>query len=163
MINVHTEIQVCLKPMLQVRKLALSFELLKLESFTPDEKTLAFQHNAQVLLDTCATHSIGGGSSSTLLAQTVDWELCRVFPEDLSRGLPPEKPLGHTIPLMDDSKLMFWPLYWLSSSNNDEVRKQITSLLDKGWIQSSFLSFGAPILFVQKKDGSLHVCRLSST
>ena len=81
-----------------------------------------------------------------------------VFPEDLPRGLPPERPLGHTIPLIDDAKPTFRPLYRLSPSEHDEVRKQITDLLDKGWIQPSSSPFGAPILFVQKKDGSLRMC-----
>ena len=39
-----------------------------------------------------------------------------------------------------------------------EVRKQLGEYLEKGWIRPSSSSFGAPVLFVRKKDGSLRMC-----
>ena len=46
----------------------------------------------------------------------------------------------------------------MSFSENDEVKKQLTDLLSKGFIRPSGSPFGAPILFVRKKDGSLRLC-----
>ena len=39
-----------------------------------------------------------------------------------------------------------------------EVRKQLADYLEKGWIRPSSSSFGAPVIFVRKKDGSLRMC-----
>jgi len=39
-----------------------------------------------------------------------------------------------------------------------ELKTQLQELLDEGLIQPSVLPWGAPVLFVQKKDGSLRLC-----
>ena len=39
-----------------------------------------------------------------------------------------------------------------------EVKRQIEELLQKGWIEDSQSPYGASILFVGKKDGSLRMC-----
>ncbi|KAJ9523909.1 hypothetical protein QJQ45_022343 [Haematococcus lacustris] len=47
---------------------------------------------------------------------------------------------------------------WLSPREEAEVKKQVAELLAKGLIEPSSSPYGAPILFVQKKDGSLRMC-----
>ncbi|CAN6447612.1 unnamed protein product [Victoria cruziana] len=39
-----------------------------------------------------------------------------------------------------------------------ELKKQIQELMDKGFIQPSMSSWGAPVLFVKKKDGTMRLC-----
>jgi hypothetical protein len=39
-----------------------------------------------------------------------------------------------------------------------ELKQQIEELLEKGFIQPSSSSWGAPFLFVDKKDGSIRMC-----
>ena len=39
-----------------------------------------------------------------------------------------------------------------------ELRKQLTDLLDAGFIQPSKAPYGAPVLFQKKQDGSLRMC-----
>jgi hypothetical protein len=39
-----------------------------------------------------------------------------------------------------------------------ELKVQLQELLDKGFIQPSNSPWGAPVLFVKKKDGTLHLC-----
>ena len=39
-----------------------------------------------------------------------------------------------------------------------ELKTQLQELLDKGLIQPSVSPWGAPVLFVKKKDGSLRLC-----
>jgi hypothetical protein len=74
-------------------------------------------------------------------------------------GLPPERPVGHTIPLLPGShKPPSRPLYRLSPMEMEEVRSQVQELLAKGLIEPSQSPYGAPILFVKKKDGSLRMC-----
>ena len=76
----------------------------------------------------------------------------------MPKGLPPSRQTGHTIELVENAKPTFRPLYRLSPFEHEEVRKQVAELLDKGWIEPSSSPFGAPILFVQKKDKSLRMC-----
>ncbi|XP_070002437.1 uncharacterized protein [Nicotiana sylvestris] len=40
----------------------------------------------------------------------------------------------------------------------NELKEQLQEFLDKGFIRSSVLSWGAPVLFVKKRDGSMHMC-----
>jgi hypothetical protein len=81
-----------------------------------------------------------------------------VFPKELPSGLPPDRGVGHTIPLVEGAKPPFRGIYRLSPLELEEVKTQVTSLLAKGWIEPSKSPFGAPVLFVQKKDGSLRMC-----
>ena len=76
---------------------------------------------------------------------------------DLPDGLPPDRGVQHTIELMEN-KTPFKHPYRLSPLELAEAKKQIAELLAKGFIQPSQSPFGAPILFVQKKDGSLRMC-----
>ena len=39
-----------------------------------------------------------------------------------------------------------------------ELKKQLQELLDKGYIRPSVSPWGAPVLFVRKKDGTLRLC-----
>ena len=81
-----------------------------------------------------------------------------VFPNELPSGLPPDRGLGHTIPLETGHKPPFRPLYRLSPLEQQEVKKQVEDMLAKGWIEPSKSPYGAPVLFVQKKDGTLRMC-----
>src|SRR5690349_21633697 len=40
----------------------------------------------------------------------------------------------------------------------DELKKQLTELIAKGFIRSSISPFGTPMLFVHKKEGILRLC-----
>ncbi|XP_057543993.1 uncharacterized protein LOC130823391 [Amaranthus tricolor] len=40
----------------------------------------------------------------------------------------------------------------------EELKSQLEELLDKGYVQPSVSPWGAPVLFVRKKDGSLRLC-----
>lgn len=85
-------------------------------------------------------------------------EFCDVFPSELPAGLPPDRNIGHTIPLIPGAKPTSRPLYRLSKLEMDEVRKQVKELLAKGLIEPSKSPYGAPITFALKKDGTLRMC-----
>ena len=46
----------------------------------------------------------------------------------------------------------------MALANLKELKEQLKVLLDKGFIRPSISPWGAPILFVKKKDGSLRMC-----
>jgi hypothetical protein len=72
-------------------------------------------------------------------------------------GLPPERGVTHAIPLPPGTPPVFRPMYRMSHTEVETVRKQVAELLDKGYISPSTSPYGAPVLFVAKKDGSLRM------
>ena len=81
-----------------------------------------------------------------------------VFSDSLPERLPPDRGIGHAIPLEPDSRPAFRPMYRLSQLKLKEVQATVTDLLSKGLIEPSSSPYGAPILFVGKNDGSLRMC-----
>lgn len=88
--------------------------------------------------------------------------LVNEFPDcfkDIPPGLPPDRPgVAHTIPLTPDAKPIFRPSYRLSPVEKREVERQIQEALANGWIEPSDSPWGSPILFAQKKGGTLRMC-----
>jgi hypothetical protein len=77
----------------------------------------------------------------------------------LQPGLPPERPgVDHKIELIPGSSPPFRPTYRMSPVELEELKKQISNYLDMGFIRPSLSPYGAPILFVRKKDGTLRMC-----
>ena len=81
-----------------------------------------------------------------------------VFPDDLPSGLPPARAVDHRIHVEPGAVPPNQPTYRMSYAELDEVKKQLTELLEKKFIQPSQSPYGAPMLFVKKKDGSMCMC-----
>ncbi|GJZ58671.1 putative reverse transcriptase domain-containing protein [Tanacetum coccineum] len=77
-----------------------------------------------------------------------------VFPEDLS-GLPLTRQVEFQIDLIPGAAPVARAPYRLAPSEMKELPEQLKELSNKGFIRSSSSPWGAPILFVKKKDGSL--------
>jgi len=80
-----------------------------------------------------------------------------VFPEELP-GLPPQRQVEFRIDLVPGAAPIARSPYRLAPSEMQELSQQLQELLDKGFIRPSFSPWGAPVLFVKKKDGSLRMC-----
>ncbi|GJZ50098.1 putative nucleotidyltransferase, ribonuclease H [Tanacetum coccineum] len=80
-----------------------------------------------------------------------------VFPEDLS-GLPPQRKVEFRIDLVPGATPVAKSPYRLAPSEMQELSGQLQELQDKGFIRPSHSPWGAPVLFVKKKDGSFHMC-----
>nr|GEW64485.1 putative reverse transcriptase domain-containing protein [Tanacetum cinerariifolium] len=80
-----------------------------------------------------------------------------VFPEDLS-GLPPTRPAEFQIDLVPGAAPVARAPYRLAPFEMKELAEQLKELSDKGFIRPSSSPWGAPILFVKKKDGSFRMC-----
>ena len=76
----------------------------------------------------------------------------------LPKGLPPQRAVDHHIELIPGSQPPYGPVYRMSPLELEEVRKQLTELLEMEFIQASKSAFAAPILFVRKKNGKLRMC-----
>ena len=79
-----------------------------------------------------------------------------VFPEDLS-GFPPDRAIEFVIQLDQGTEPISIPSYRMAPIELKELKAQFEELLSKGFIRPSTSSWGAPVLFVKKKDGSLRL------
>nr|GEX28621.1 putative reverse transcriptase domain-containing protein [Tanacetum cinerariifolium] len=84
-------------------------------------------------------------------------DFLEVFPEDLL-GLPPTRQVEFQINLVPCAAPMVQALYRLALSELQELSTQLQELSDKGFIRLSSSPWGAPVLFVKKKDGSFQMC-----
>ncbi|GJZ66834.1 putative reverse transcriptase domain-containing protein [Tanacetum coccineum] len=80
-----------------------------------------------------------------------------VFPEDLS-GLPLTRQVEFQIDLIPGTAPVARAPYRLAPSEKKELSEQLKELSDKGFIRPSSSPWGAPVLFVKKKDGSFRMC-----
>ncbi|GJT09898.1 putative reverse transcriptase domain-containing protein [Tanacetum coccineum] len=80
-----------------------------------------------------------------------------VFPEDLP-GLPPVRQVEFQIDLIPGAAPVARTPYRLAPSEMQELSNQLQELTDRGFIQPSTSPWGAPVLFVKKKDGSFRMC-----
>ncbi|GJV39016.1 hypothetical protein Tco_1417456 [Tanacetum coccineum] len=84
-------------------------------------------------------------------------EFPEVFPEDLP-GLPPVRQIEFQIDLIPRATLVARAPYRLAPSKMQELSDQLQELADRSFIQPSTSPYGAPVLFVKKKDGSFRMC-----
>ncbi|GJZ98767.1 putative reverse transcriptase domain-containing protein [Tanacetum coccineum] len=80
-----------------------------------------------------------------------------VFPEDLP-GIPPARQVEFQIDLVPGAAPVARAPYRLAPSEMKELAEQLQELSDKGFIRPSSSPWGAPVLFVKKKDGSFRMC-----
>ncbi|GJU54698.1 putative reverse transcriptase domain-containing protein [Tanacetum coccineum] len=80
-----------------------------------------------------------------------------IFPEDLP-GLPPTRQVEFQIDLVPGTAPVARAPYRLAPSEMKELSEQLKELSDKGFIRPSSSPWGAPVLFVKKKDGSFRMC-----
>ncbi|GJW48755.1 putative reverse transcriptase domain-containing protein [Tanacetum coccineum] len=84
-------------------------------------------------------------------------EFLEVFPEDLP-GLPSVRQIEFQINLIPGASPVAYAPYRLAPSEMQELSNQLQELVDRGFIRPSTSPWGAPILFVKKKDGSFRMC-----
>ncbi|GJR85520.1 hypothetical protein Tco_0209531 [Tanacetum coccineum] len=84
-------------------------------------------------------------------------EFPEFFPEDLP-GLPPVRQVEFQIDLIPGAAPVARAPYRLAPSEMQELSNQLQELSDRGFIRPSTSPWGAPILFVKKKDGSFIMC-----
>ncbi|GKC32817.1 reverse transcriptase domain-containing protein [Tanacetum coccineum] len=73
-------------------------------------------------------------------------------------GLPPVRQIEFQINFIPRATLVARAPYRLAPSEMQELSNQLQELADKGFIRPSTSPWGAPVLFVKKKDGSFRMC-----
>lgn len=85
-------------------------------------------------------------------------EYSDLFREELPMKMPPKRGVEHRIELIEGAQPQNRGIYRLSIAEQKELKKQLRELLDQGFIRPSKSPWGAPVLFVPKKNGKLRMC-----
>ena len=83
-------------------------------------------------------------------------EFSNVFPKYLL-GLPPEREVDLSIEILPGMAPISRAPYRMSPTELKELKIELQELLGKGFIRPNVSPWGAPILFVKKKDGTLRM------
>ena len=84
-------------------------------------------------------------------------EFPNVFPKELP-GIPHEREVDLAIEIVPGTVPMSRAPYRMDPMELKELKSQLQELLNKGFIRPSVSPWGAPVLFVKKKDGTLRMC-----
>ena len=84
-------------------------------------------------------------------------EFSDVFPEEIS-GLPPVREVEFTIELLPGTTIISIAPYRMAPVKLGELKLLLQDLLSKGFIRPSVSPWGALVLFLKRKDGSLRLC-----
>jgi hypothetical protein len=80
-----------------------------------------------------------------------------VFPDDIY-DVPPEREVEFSIDVVPGTRPISMAPYRMSAVELNELKKQLEELLAKRFIRPSVSPWGAPVLLVKKKDGSMRLC-----
>ena len=80
-----------------------------------------------------------------------------VFPEEFPE-LPPLREIEFSIDVVPGATPASITPYRMAPLELKELKLQLQELLEKGFIRLSVSPWGAPVLFVKKKDGTLRLC-----
>jgi hypothetical protein len=80
-----------------------------------------------------------------------------VFLDDLP-GMPPDRDIEFLIELLPRTTPIAKRPYRMGVDELEELKKQIKELQDKGFIRPSSSPWGAPVIFVDKKNGGQRMC-----
>jgi hypothetical protein len=84
-------------------------------------------------------------------------EYLDVFPDDLP-SMPLERDIEFLIDLLPGTAPIAKRPYRMTVGELEELKKQLKKLLDKRFIRPSSSPWGAPVIFIEKKDGTQRMC-----
>jgi hypothetical protein len=105
----------------------------------------------------CHHLSVDGKEANLMEDIRIVLEFSDVFPKELP-GMPPKRKVEFAIELIPSTAPISKRAYRVSGPDLVELKKQIDELLEKGYIRPSTSPWAAPVLFVEKKDGTKRMC-----
>jgi hypothetical protein len=125
---------------------------------TPDGKELEFVAEPVVTAKGVTNHAkvnqldSSQGSEVPLVNEFPD-----VFHEELP-GMPPDRDIEFVIELKPGTAPIYKTPFRMTIPELAELKEHIKELLEKGFIHPSSSPWGAPMIFVLKKDGTQRLC-----
>jgi hypothetical protein len=80
-----------------------------------------------------------------------------VFPEELP-GMPPDRDIEFVIELKPGTAPIYKTPFRMTTPELAELKEHIRELVEKGFIRPTSSPWGAPVIFVLKKDGTQRLC-----
>ncbi|XP_070014109.1 uncharacterized protein [Nicotiana sylvestris] len=118
-------------------------------------------HDVCALIDPCSTFSyitpfvaMGFGIEPDQLHEP----FLVSTPVDELPGIPPDREIDFGIDVIPGMQPISIPPYRMAPAELKGLKEQLKDLLERGFIRPSVSPWGAPALFVRKKDGSLRMC-----
>ena len=102
----------------------------------------------------CAVNQLAGKSLEDI---KVVCDYPDVFPDDLP-GMPPDRDIEFAIDLLPGTAPISKRPYRMSVEQLKELKQQLEELSAKQFIRPSSSPWGAPVIFVPKKDGTQRMC-----
>jgi hypothetical protein len=125
---------------------------------TPDEKELEFVAESVVTANGVANCvKVNQLDASQGPEVPMVNEFPDVFPDDLP-GMPPDQDIEFVIELKPGSAPIYKTSFRMTTPELAELKEHIKELLEKGFIRPSSSPWGAPMIFVPKKDGTQRLC-----
>ncbi|KAL8108994.1 hypothetical protein AgCh_025188 [Apium graveolens] len=165
--------QFCPRCFLEISGANIDCKKKRVVMYTPDNKRISYQGQRQdrKFLSVMQARRLLRQGCEAYLAHMVDTkketpildeipivrEFPDIFPEELP-GLPPDREIEFSIDLIPGAEPVSKAPYRMAPMEMKELAKQLQELLDKGVIRPSVSPWGAPVLFVKKKDGSMRLC-----
>jgi hypothetical protein len=84
-------------------------------------------------------------------------EFLDVFPEELP-GMPPDRDIEFVIELKPGTAPIYKTPFRMTTPELAELKEHTRELVEKGFIHPSSSPWGAPVIFVPKKDGTQRLC-----
>ncbi|XP_071674326.1 uncharacterized protein [Lolium perenne] len=84
-------------------------------------------------------------------------EYPEVFPDELP-GMPPDRDIEFIIELVPGTAPIAQRPYRMNPQELVELKKQLNDMLRKGLIRPSASPWGSPVIFVDKRDGTIRLC-----
>jgi hypothetical protein len=125
---------------------------------TPEEKEMEFVAEPVVTAKGVANHAkVNQLDASQGSDAPVVNEFPNVFPKELL-GMPPDRDIEFVIELKPGTTPIHKTPYRMATPELAELKEHIKELLKKGFIHPSSSPWGAPVIFVPKKDGIQRLC-----
>jgi hypothetical protein len=139
---------------LSIHEVIIDYAKKAVKLTTPDEKELKFIAEPVVTSKGVANHAkvnqldASQGSEVPMVNEFQD-----VFPEELP-GMPPDQDIEFVIELKPGTAPIYKTQFRMTTPKLAELKEHIKEQLEKGFIHPSSSPWGAPVIFVLKKDGT---------
>ena len=107
----------------------------------------------EALFNTNQLDTLLPSSNVSLLQEFED-----VFLEEIPKGLPHIRGIEHQINFVLGATILNRPAYRSNPEETKELQKQVSELIEKGYVRESMSPCTVPVILVPKKDGTWRMC-----